>query len=217
MQQADYVALLRGGVPTPGGVWADFGSGPGAYTLALAELIGLGSTLYAIDKDASALAAQARQMADKFPQVQLKQLNADFTVPITPALPPLDGLVLANVLHLVPDHQKADLVRLLKSYLKPGGRWLLVDYNADHGNSWVPYPLAYPTWEALAAKCGLEQVRLLGTHPNSFLKEFYAAEAMTPPPPPPAPPKAPPAKLPAASAAKGTATKKKTAVTPKKK
>jgi len=188
MQHADYVTLLRGGVPNPGGVWADFGSGQGAYTLALAELIGPGSTVYSIDKDASALATQAKLMASQFPEVQLHPINADFMVPVQPALPPLDGLVMANSLHLVAAHQKAAVVKLLKSYLKPGGRWLLVDYNADHGNAWVPYPLAYATWEALARDCGFEQMRLVATHPSNFLKEVYSAECLTPQPPPPSAP-----------------------------
>ena len=179
MQHADYVGLLRGGVPGPGGVWADFGSGQGAYTLALAELIGPGATLYSIDRDDSALRTQATLMAEKFPDVQLHPITADFTQPLTPPVPALDGLVMANALHLVPDHQKAAIVQLLKKYLKPGGRWLLVDYNADAGNAWVPYPLTYATLEVLARQCGFEAVRLLGTHPNNFLKEFYAAECVT--------------------------------------
>src|SRR5258706_5852031 len=159
MQHTDYVTLLRGAVPTPGGVWADFGSGQGAYTLALAELIGPGSTIYSIDRDASGLATQAKLMADKFPQVQLKQINTDFSMPVQPALPKLDGLVMANALHLVPSHQKADLIKLLKSYLKPGGRMVLVDYNADSGNSWVPYPQSFATFETLARQAGFETVR----------------------------------------------------------
>ncbi len=209
MQHADFVALLRGGVPNSGGVWADFGSGQGAYTLALAELIGPGSTLYSIDHDASVLAVQAKLMASQFPQVQLHQITADFTLPLQPTLPPLDGLVMANALHVVPQHQKAAVVKLIKSYLKPGGRWLLVDYNADHGNAWVPYPLAYATWEALARECGFEQVRLVATHPDNFLKEVYSAECVTAQPPAPAP-----APAPAAPEAK-PAPRKKKAATPR--
>src|SRR5437588_2420206 len=162
MQHADYLALLRGGVPNPGGVWADFGSGQGAYTLALAELIGPGSTLYSVDLDANALRTQAKLMAEKFPDVQLHQITADFTQPITPALPTLDGLLMANALHLMPGHQKAGIVQVLKRYLKPGGRWLVVDYNADSGNPWVPYPISYASLETLARQCGFAEVRQLG-------------------------------------------------------
>jgi SAM-dependent methyltransferase len=176
VQHADHVALLRGGVPKPGGVWADFGSGRGAFTLALAELIGQGGTLYSIDRDASALREHARLVAAHFPGLALRTQAADFTQPLAPALPALDGLVMANALHFVPDHAKERVVHLLKTYLKPDGRWLLVEYNVDRGNPWVPHPLSYPTWEALARRCGFAQVRLLATRPSSFLKEFYAAE-----------------------------------------
>lgn len=177
MQHADHVALLRAGVPGPGGVWADFGSGHGAFTLALAELIGPGSTLYSIDRDAGALREQARLVAERFPGVALHTMAADFTRPLAPALPTLDGLVMANALHYISDLNKPRAVRLLKGYLKPGGRWLMVEYNVDRGNPWVPHPLSYPTWEALARQCGFEQVQLLATRPSSFLKEFYAAES----------------------------------------
>jgi SAM-dependent methyltransferase len=177
VQHADHVALLRGGVPGPGGVWADFGSGHGAFTLALAELIGPSATLYSIDRDASALREQARLVAGRFPGLALHTIAADFTRPLALAWPALDGLVMANALHYVPDHAKAPVIQQLKGYLKPGGRWLLVEYNVDRGNPWVPHPLSYPTWEALARQCGFEHVRLLGTRPSSFLKEFYAAES----------------------------------------
>jgi ubiquinone/menaquinone biosynthesis C-methylase UbiE len=49
MNHADHVALLRAGVPGPGGVWADLGSGAGAFTLALADLIGPTGQIYSVD------------------------------------------------------------------------------------------------------------------------------------------------------------------------
>jgi SAM-dependent methyltransferase len=176
VQHADHVALLRAGVPEPGGLWADFGSGHGAFTLALADLIGPGSTLYSIDRDAGALREQARQMAAAFPAVELHTLTADFTRPLA-GLPALDGLVMANALHFVADRDKPRVVRLIRSYLKPGGRWLMVEYNVNRGNLWVPHPLTYDTWVALAAECGFARTRLLATRPSSFLKEFFAAES----------------------------------------
>ena len=60
MDHRDHVNLLRGGVQTPAGLWADFGSGAGAFTLALAELLGDGAQIISIDKDAGALRAQER-------------------------------------------------------------------------------------------------------------------------------------------------------------
>ena len=51
MDHEDHVYLLRGGVPGVGGVWADLGSGRGAFTLALADLIGRTGHIYSVDKD----------------------------------------------------------------------------------------------------------------------------------------------------------------------
>ena len=67
MNHQDHVALLKGGVPSPGGIWAEFGSGRGVFTIALAELIGPGGTIYSLDKDEDALRQQARGFRERFP------------------------------------------------------------------------------------------------------------------------------------------------------
>jgi hypothetical protein len=59
--------------------------------------------------------------------------------------------------------------------LHPGGRFLLVEYNVDRSTPWVPYPLSYPTWEALAEKSGFTSTRLLATRPSRLLGEIYSA------------------------------------------
>ncbi|MEJ2353883.1 MAG: hypothetical protein P8Y03_29265, partial [Anaerolineales bacterium] len=68
MDHQDHVNLLKPGVTSPGGIWADFGSGWGAFTLALAGLIGLLGEIYSIDKDRSALRDQERAMRARFPE-----------------------------------------------------------------------------------------------------------------------------------------------------
>lgn len=171
MNHADHVALLRAGVPGPGGVWADLGSGAGAFTLALADLIGPTGQIYSVDKDSGALREQERGMRALFPAVDVHYITADFTRPLP--LPPLDGVVMANSLHF--QRHKDPVVQMVRGYLRPGGRLLLVEYNADTGNPWVPYPLAYPTWSALAGRNGFATTRLLGIVPSRFLGEIYAA------------------------------------------
>ena len=171
MKHSDHVRLLRKGVPGPGGVWADLGSGAGAFTLALADLLGETGHIYSVDKDRQALREQERAMQSLFPSITVEFLAADFTRPL--ALPPLDGIVMANSLHYVRD--KRALLQRIHAYLKPGGRLLLVEYNVDRGNLWVPYPLSYPTWEGLARQNGFGDTQLLEKVPSRFLNEMYSA------------------------------------------
>lgn len=169
MNHADHVHLIRGGVS--GGLWADFGSGAGAFTLALADLLGAGVQLYSIDRDGNALEQQRAALNAQFPDRHVTQLRADFTRRLD--LPPLDGALLANSLHFVRD--KAPTLALLRGYLKPGGRLLIVEYNTDSGNTWVPYPFSFGAWEKLAAANGLRDTRLLARRPSRFLGEIYSA------------------------------------------
>ena len=175
MQHADHVALLRQGFPTPGGVWADLGSGTGAFTLALADLIGPEGRIYSVDTDRAALRTQAQRMEARFPAVPLSLMVADFAQPLE--LPSLDGLVMANSLHFHRD--KEPVVRLVQSYLKPGGRLILVEYGTERGNHWVPYPLSYQTWQDLACRVGLVGTQLLTTRPSRFLGQIYSALSLT--------------------------------------
>jgi ubiquinone/menaquinone biosynthesis C-methylase UbiE len=171
MTHEDHVYLLRRGVPAPGGVWADLGAGAGAFTLALADLLGPGATIYAVDKDAGALREQERGMQRLFPATTVHYLTADFTQPLD--LPLLDGVVMANSLHY--QRQKDPVLQLVRGYLRPGGRLLLVEYNADRGNTWVPHPISYETWAGVARRNGFPQTELLATVPSRFLGEIYAA------------------------------------------
>jgi SAM-dependent methyltransferase len=177
MNHSDHVALLRGGVLAgTGGVWADLGSGSGAFTLALADLLGPGATIYSVDRDRAALRAQAEVMRDRFPACVVHYLNADFTRPLD--LPPLDGVVMANSLHF--QRRKEPVLALVFGYLRPGGRLVLVEYNADHGNLWVPHPLSFPSWEALARQTGFRDTQLLTVVPSRFLREMYSALSFRP-------------------------------------
>ena len=170
MNHADHLALLRDGIPAPG-VWADLGAGRGAFTLALADLLGPTGYIYSVDKDPAALRDQTRSMSAQFPHVTVEYKVADFTRPLD--LPPLDGIVLANSLHFLRD--KHSPLQLVRACIKPGGRLILVEYNTDHGNFAVPYPLSYATWEGLARKIGFAETRLLATRPSRFLGSIYAA------------------------------------------
>lgn len=172
MNHNNHVRLLQNGISRPGGVWADLGAGEGAFTLALAELIGPGGEIYAVDRDGRALQSLTKQMHRAFPHVTLHTIQADFTRPL--ALPPLDGVVMANSLHFVAN--KGPVLSQVKGYLKEAhGRLLIVEYNSDQGNHWVPYPFSYQTWRKLAQQTGFNHTEQLATYPSRFLHEIYAA------------------------------------------
>jgi SAM-dependent methyltransferase len=174
MDHTDHVNLLKPAGLARGGLWADFGAGSGAFTLALSDLIGLGAEIYAIDKDRAGLGKLERSHREHFGTSQnLHLVRADFTGALS--LPPLDGIVMANSLHYFKDQIK--VLRHVQSFLKLNGALLLVEYNADSGNPWVPYPLSFETYCGLAPRAGFSEPRLLATVPSRFLREFYSAVA----------------------------------------
>ncbi len=71
MDHADHVRLLRDGVFGGGRTWADLGSGEGAFTLALADLLGPNGSIHAVDRDGHALQVQMRALGDAFPAVSV--------------------------------------------------------------------------------------------------------------------------------------------------
>jgi len=171
MDHHDHVRLLRDGVEGGGLTWADLGSGHGAFTVALADLLGPSGSIYSVDRDERALEVQLRALRDAFPNVSVTALIADFSRPLE--LPPLDGIVMANSLHF--ERDKLATLRLVRGYLRPGGRLVLVEYDADHGNPWVPYPLSFGTWAKLADQAGFRETRRLASIPSRFLGSIYSA------------------------------------------
>ena len=174
MDHEDHVDLLRPGMSALSGRWADFGSGRGAFTLALADLLHPQAEIFSIDKKRGKLKQQRRRMDDRFPRHNVQYVVGDFTRELD--LPPLDGLVIANALHF--QQEKDPVLQLLHDYLHPGGTLILVEYNADRGNRWVPHPLSYKNWERLAETHGFRDTQLLGTKPSTFLGEIYAAASI---------------------------------------
>lgn len=172
MEHADHVNLIRPANLDKGGSWADLGAGSGAFTLALREVFGAATTIHAIDKDKSSLEQlkQAHQAHFGNNENLLTHIG-DFSRGMD--LPPLDGIIAANSLHYFKDRVK--VLEHIRSFLKPNGKLIVIEYNVDSGNPWVPYPFTFQTFGKFAKQAGFDEPRLLANHPSRFLREFYSA------------------------------------------
>ena len=151
-------------------VWADLGCGRGTFTLALATLLPDGSTIHAVDADRAALAALPRTSHG----VAIVPHAVDFTADLWPR-DDLDGVLMANSLHYVED-QLPFLETLIAAMAQP--RLLLVEYDTDTSNPWVPFPLSRQTAARRLAKVGLRSLRDLGRRRSVFRRAaIYAVLA----------------------------------------
>jgi ubiquinone/menaquinone biosynthesis C-methylase UbiE len=170
------VALIAAAVPHGAVTWADLGAGDGTFTRALVELLGPGARIYAVDRDARALAVLRRWAAREGANVIA--LEGDFTGSLElPRLGDarLDGLLLANTLHFIRD---ADVVLArLAALVRPGGRVVIVEYDRRAANRWVPYPISVERLPALAAAAGLSTPAITATRPSAFGGMLYVAAA----------------------------------------
>jgi ubiquinone/menaquinone biosynthesis C-methylase UbiE len=171
MNDRDALALLRAAVPAAEGeVWADLGAGTGVFTRALAALVGPAGRVIAVDRDARALAA-LRGRAAEGGAAAVEVVVGDVAGPL--ALPPLDGAVMANVLHFVAD--AAGTLRRVAGVLRPGGRLVLMEYEGRRPGPWTPYPVDAARFVELAAASGFTPPRIAARRPSRFGGEIYVA------------------------------------------
>lgn len=117
---------------------ADFGTGSGAYALALARAVGAEGKVYALDVQKDLLAkfrTQAHQAGVRNIEVMWVDLDAlrgaklgDHSV---------DAIVVANV--LFQSEHKENFLREAHRILRPGGELLLIDWS-DSFSGMGPYP-----------------------------------------------------------------------------
>jgi ubiquinone/menaquinone biosynthesis C-methylase UbiE len=170
----DHVRLIETGIDrNRGGVWADLGAGSGAFTLALRDIAGPDTAIIAVDRDRTSLRTLRASMEGSFPGTRLRLLQGDIAGRLT--LPPLDGIVIANAIHYLPRRNHVTLLQQWKEYLQPEGRLIVVEYDSETGNRWVPYPMSYAAFQELAPAAGFTEPALLGVRPSRWLASIYAA------------------------------------------
>lgn len=174
MQHSEHVNLIKNAITQKSGIWADFGSGDGAFTLAIRDLAGPDAEIYSIDKNVFRLKNQKEAFIRQFPSTNIHYIEKDFANNLQ--LPLLDGILMANSLHYVKD--QLIFLKSIRKYFKPHGKLLLVEYNITEGNQWVPYPVAFPTFEKLANNAEFTNIELLEKISSSYWEEMYSAHAI---------------------------------------
>ena len=150
--------------------WADLGCGSGLFTHALASLLPAESTVYAVDKNISSFKKIVQ------PGITISPMQLDF---ITGNLKfyDLDGILMANSLHYV-NHKHA-FINKVSHTMKAGGCMLVVEYDTDIANTWVPYPLSFQSLQQLFTAAGYSVISKLHQHPSVYNRaNIYSAIIM---------------------------------------
>jgi 2-polyprenyl-3-methyl-5-hydroxy-6-metoxy-1,4-benzoquinol methylase len=177
VELATAIRLIEQGVvkmPTPQ-IWLDLGAGKGLFTIALASLLGSGSAVHAVDKDQRSLDA----IKFKSSSATITKLRKDF-VNENLDWEKWDGILMANALHFVSN--PLAFLQKAKQNLRPNGRLIIVEYNTDTSNPWVPFPISFQSLRKLIRAAGLASVTLIDEEPSLFNRAtIYSAVALLSP------------------------------------
>jgi ubiquinone/menaquinone biosynthesis C-methylase UbiE len=144
--------------------WADLGCGSGIFTKALATCLHEGSIIYAVDKEAQLLKSQG--------DVKIEFLKLDFIRDDLPFFN-LDGLLMANALHYVKD--KMQFLEKAKRQLKPDAQMIIVEYDAEIPNHWVPYPISFLNLVETCQIAGFAHIKKIGERNSVYnAQKMYA-------------------------------------------
>jgi ubiquinone/menaquinone biosynthesis C-methylase UbiE len=121
---AEIVARLR---LKPGEVVADLGAGTGLFTMPLAKGVAPNGRVYAVEIDKGFLPMIERKAKDSGLS-NVRPVLGEFQDPKLPAAD-VDVGFMHDVLHHVED--RAGYIKSAARYIKPGGRFVVIDYKAD--------------------------------------------------------------------------------------
>lgn len=148
-------------------VWADLGCGMATFTKALATLLPENSMIYAVDKSKNDL----NKIPVQFDNVTIEKIRADFTKKELPDN--LDGILMANSFHYV--SEKGLFIRKIEKHLKKEGCLIIVEYDTEISNPWVPFPVNHNSLKKLFEKEGY-RVEKLNEKPSIYRRaNIYSA------------------------------------------
>ena len=167
---------IQGDIPQR---WADLGSGDGLFSRALATFLPAGSHILCVDRQAQSIGTSGPYAGHQEP-VYLEFRQADFTR-LDFSENPFDGFLLANSIHFV-NEQGPFLQKLINSLI-PSGRLILVEYDTERSNPWVPYPLSFRRLNVMLFSLGVDGVGIqkIGERPSRYHQAtLYACEIQAP-------------------------------------
>jgi trans-aconitate methyltransferase len=134
--------------------WADLGCGSGTFTRALIDLLPDGSDITAVDREQQRLNNTA-----------VNFIKANFEKDELP-LAGLDGILLANAIHYVSDKER--LIKKLEKLFAGSPQFLIVEYDTERANPWVPYPLSFAELQTLFKELGYQHISKLNERRSAY-------------------------------------------------
>ena len=169
MEQQEAIDLIGKAIPQRASpqLWADLGCGRGTFTGALAHLLPKGSHIYAIDAQSQNL---SKDIGDN---VFIDFIKADFEI-FDFDFSNLDGILMANALHYIKNKQL--LIHRLEKYLSADKKFIIVEYDTQIANQWVPYPIGFTNLKELFTALGYSKISKVGEQRSIYGKgNLYAA------------------------------------------
>ncbi|OQP56843.1 hypothetical protein A3860_09675 [Niastella vici] len=167
MQLSEAISLIKKGIAPQNSpqTWADLGAGKGLFSEALISILLPGSTIHAVD-------LHKRPSLQHNPSIIFHQ--ADFVKDILP-VPILDGILMANSLHYVRD--QVACIQQLRTHLRNRtGVFILIEYDTDTGNEWVPYPVSFARAQTVFSAAGFSRIEKIGERSSIYRRDsIYAA------------------------------------------
>ena len=78
----------------------------------------------------------------------------------------LDGILIANALHYVVD--KAALITRLERMFSGEPCFIIIEYETDRRNPWVPYPIPFEKLKLLFVLLGYQSVLKINERPSAY-------------------------------------------------
>jgi len=162
------IALIEPGISTDATLqhWADLGCGNGTFTYALAHLLPPGSSVTAVDR----VPQRLNKIIGNSVSIQFQQSDINLE---SFDLPTLDGILMANSLHYIQEIES--LIKRLERYFYKEKQFLIIEYEANSSNPWVPFPITFSKLTVLFDSLGYEAITKINERPSSFGGSMYAA------------------------------------------